>query len=92
MEHNKIYCQVDMFAMQQHILLMSDGRVGQYATSTISELGQTLLKAAYETKAEEIALYGKDTFLSQLISKMKNEQIQNYQRNVRISINGKICD
>lgn len=92
MEQNKIYCQVDMFAMQQHILLMSEGRIGQYSVSTIPELSKALLKAAHDTQSKEIALYGQDAFLKQLSSKLKNEQTQNYQRSVRISINGKICD
>lgn len=92
MEHNKIYCQVDMFALQQHILLMSNGTVGQYAESSLPELGNALLKAAYETNSNEIAIYGQDSFLTQLVSKMKNNQTQNYQKNVRISVNGKVCN
>jgi hypothetical protein len=53
---------------------MSNGTISQYAKSSLPELGNALLKAAYETNSNEIAIYGQDSFLTQLVSKMKNNQ------------------
>lgn len=53
---------------------MSNGAVGQYAESSLPELGNALLKAAYETNSTEIAIFGQDSFLTHLVFRMKNNQ------------------
>ena len=91
---NKIICQVNLFTLEQNIYFMSGatGQVGMIGTSTIPELRNNLMKFVREKQAQQIDLFGEEQFLNQLVTKIKNEQTQNYGMNVRISLNGKVCN
>ena len=91
---NKIICQVNLFTLEQNIYFMSGatGQVGMIGTSTIPELRNNLMKFVREKQAKQIDLFGEEQFLNQLVTKIKNEQTQNYGMNVRISLNGKVCN
>ena len=91
---NKIICQVNLFDLEQNIYFMSGatGQVGMLGTSTIPELRNNLMKFVKEKHAQQIDLFGEEQFLNQLVTKIKNEQTQNYGMNVRISLNGKVCN
>lgn len=87
----KLFIKIDMFNLNQDVLLTQDNDIEKIASVPIDSVGKIVCSLAGEKNVEEIEIDGNQEYI-QKVGLEVLEGLENYytDRNVRIKLNGKV--
>lgn len=88
----KLFVGVNMFTSNQDIILVEGDLTKPIANVPMDRLGEVLASFVSANQADEIEIHGNKEYAEQILFDIKQFLKTTYSENVRITINGEVCN
>lgn len=88
----KLFVGVNMFSANQDIIYVDENMTKPIANIPVDRIGETLAGFVPAKNINEIEIHGNKEYAEQILFDIKQYLNTTYSENVRITINGEVCD